>query len=183
MSHDAAASLPHFFLGVLFLLMSGLGISEVHERTPQRLRWLLPLFVALGGLGLVSISLLDAWVWHSEGLPQTAKIRAAVGALLLIAGIAQGWGRSRGQAMLELPPQFAVLFAGVLSAVREQVPADEQILHVIVAALVVVSTLANVAAIMSGEPSRAMRLFAQLLLASAAIGLLLFEPAGSTTGL
>lgn len=182
-SHNAAASLPHFFLGVLFLLMAGLGIGEVLERPPQRLRWLSPLFIAVGGLGLLSISLLDAWVWHSEGLPQTAKVRAVVGGLLLIAGVAQGWGRSRGQAMLELPPQFAALFAGVLSAVREQVPADEQILHVIVAALVVISTLANVAAVMSGEPSRALRLFAQFLLASAAIGLLLFEPAGSTTGL
>jgi hypothetical protein len=52
-------------------------------------------------------------------------------------------------------------------------------LHVVVAALVVVSTLANLAAIISGESSRAMRLFGHLLLAAAAFGLLLFEPASA----
>lgn len=93
---------------------------------------------------MLTISL-DAWVWHSETLTQTAQVRAAVGGLLLIAGLAQGWGRSHGLPILELPPQLAVLFAGVLSAVREQVPADERMLHVVVAALVVVSTLANLA--------------------------------------
>lgn len=183
MSHGAAASLPHFFLGILFLLMAGSGFAEAQSNPPAGRRILaLPLIVTVGGLGMLVISLLDTWVWHAESLTHTAQLRAAVGATLAAGGIAQGWGRTRGLGILELPPQLAVLFAGVLSAVREQAEPDERMLHVVVAALVVVSTLANLAAIMSGESSRAMRLFGHLLLAAAALGLLLFEPA-STPGL
>ena len=177
MSHSAAVSLPHFFLGIVFLLMGGIGITDVLGKPPEGRRALVvPVIVATGGLGMLAISLLDAWVWHAESLTYTAQLRAAVGAILFIAGVGQGWGRARGVWGLELPPQLAVLFAGVLSAMREQVAADEHALHVVVAGLVVVSTLANMSAVMSGESSRAMRLFGHLLLSAAALGLLLFEP-------
>ncbi len=172
-------------MGIVFMLMSVIGMGEALQTTPLERRRLLalPLIVTLGGIGVVAISLLDAWVWHAESLTQTAELRAVVGGLLVAAGIAQAWGRTRGLSVLELPLQLAVLFSGVLAAMRERATGDERALHVVVAALVVVSTLANLAAIISGESSRAMRLFGHLLLAAAGLGLLLFEPAASAQGL
>lgn len=172
-------------MGVVFLLMALIGIGEAQQASPVHGRRVLalPVIVTLGGLGMLAISLLDAWVWHAESLTYTAQLRAVVGGLLGASGMAQGWGRTRGFATLELPPQMAVLFGGVLSAMREQAGGDERALHVVVAALVVISTLANVASIISGESSRAMRLFGHLLLAIAALGLLLFEPTASAQGL
>ncbi len=172
-------------MGLVFMLMSIIGLHESLHPTPLEGRRVLalPIIVTLGWLGMVAISLLDAWVWHAESLTQTAELRAVVGGLLVTAGVAQGWGRTRGLSVLELPLQLAVLFSGVLSAMRERATGDERTLHVVVAALVVVSTLANLAAIISGESSRAMRLFGHLLLAAAALGLLLFEPAASAQGL
>lgn len=175
LSHGGMLELPHLLMGALLLIAAGVGLAECLSSTEGTELWL-PLTLALGGLAVVGLAIAESWWWHSGEYTSRARLRAFVGAALVAAGLAQMWGRRRGLRATELAPPFALMFAGLVSALRESGADDERLLHAAVAGLVLISTLSTIAAFLSGESARPMRIFAHLLLATAAIGLLLFEP-------
>lgn len=176
-THGGMLEFPHLMMGAVLLVAAGVALGESLSSTEETgTRLALPLTLVVGGLGVVFLAIAENWWWHGGEYTSRTRLRAPVGAVLVAAGLAQLWGRRRGLRRTELAPPFALMFAGLVSALRETGADDERLLHAAVAGLVLISTLATLAAILSGEPARPLRIFAHLVLATAAIGLLLFEP-------
>lgn len=178
LSHQALLELPHLVMGLLLLSAALIGLYETLASQPESdaPRVALAFTLVVGGVVVAAVAALEIWSWHDGEYTSRSRLRAFVGALLVIAGLLHGWGRRRGHRPTELAPPFAMMFAGLISALRENAGDSERLLHTAVAGLVLLSTLATISVVLSGERAKSLRLFALLLLAAAALGLMLFEP-------
>lgn len=166
----------HGVVGVVLLFSALFGIIE--GLTPSaRLRLVAPLSVGVGGV--VVLLYVGAHHWgHGTGENESADAAHwLIGALLLILGALVAYGRTRlpPTPAFELGAPFVSVAVGALFLVHSGGAGPELMLHISIAATLGLSALAHFSVILSGEESRALRLFAALLLAVGGMQLVIYD--------
>lgn len=176
------STLIHNVAGWLFAVLAAALLAENLRGVPAgRWRFAWPALGMLIGFGLTAY--IFAHMRGTHGVSPFADPQQVQHQLI---GLAIGTGAAletlrranvlRGPAFEAAWP-VALIAVGVVFVAHEQARFDALLVHWVLAATVVLSGLAQCAAVLSGEPARAMRLLAALLLAAGAAQLIAYREA------
>lgn len=177
----------HGVVGVVLVLVALFGITETLGRVgDDRMRFASPFAAGAGGLlvlGYVGIHHFGHGRAEGENIDTAHWI---IGAALLFSAVVVGSGRSRlpWRQHQELAGPFGSIVVGALFLVHGGAGGLELMLHVAIAATLVLSAVAHFSVILASEGGRALRLFAALLLAIGGMLLVFYDarpPLGGTS--
>lgn len=163
----------------LALLGATLLVESVRGQPAGRARFVWPVLGALIGFGLTAFIYFHMTAYHKvSAFADPAQVQHQLIGLFLGAGAAgetlRRAGRLRGR-FAELCWPVALLGVGVAFLIHEQARFEALLVHWALAGTVVLAGLAHMAAVLSGEPARALRVFAVLLMLAASAQLIVFR--------
>lgn len=169
----------HGVAGAVLVVIAFFGSGEaLGQLSVDRLRYASPVSAGVGGLMVLAyVGVHHLTHGRAEG-ESTDAAHWAVGISLVVAAIIVGLGRQRAPwaPLAEFAGPFANILIGALFLVHggtERLP--ELILHVSIAASLVLSALVHFAVILGGDGGRALRLFGVLLLMIGGLLLVLYD--------
>ncbi len=168
----------HGLVGGVQLVAAQLVFVELlRNPSPGGVRFAVPTVVGAGGM----IVLLYVCAHHLNHVRADGEdidlAHWVIGAALTSAGIITGIGRARIQhgQLHELALPVSNIVVGTLFLVHGNGGFGDLVLHLSIAATLVLSALAHIAVILAEEEARSLRLFSSMLLAVGAVRLCFYE--------
>lgn len=176
----AISTFIHNLIGWVLLLLALANVVEQRRGlSAGRSRFVWPVLGTIIGFGLLGYIVLHQVLTHRIS-PFADPVQLQHELIGLVAGIGatvevlRRSGRMRG-AIWEAGWPLALVAIGVIFVAHEQGSVEGLVLHWFLAGALILSGLAQIAAVLSGEPTRAMRLFGVLLLLCAALQLVAYK--------
>jgi hypothetical protein len=176
----ALSTFVHNLAGWFVLaLAAGMLVEAVRGAAAGRWRYAWPAVGSVVGFGLTAFIFLHQALYHriSPLADPVQNQHQLIGLLFGLGAAVELWRRRRGEEgrLLASAWPLALVGVGVVFLVHEQGTLEALLVHWALAGTLVVAGLALLAAALSGEAARALRIFAVLLLAAAAVQLVVFR--------
>lgn len=168
----------HGVVGAVLVLAALFGLTETLGRvSTDRSRLAAPFAAGLGGLAV----LVYVGVHHvGHGRAEAETIDVAhwiIGAAMAASGVVVGLGRRQPpwRQLNELAGPFASVVVGAVFLIHGGSAGVELMLHVAIAATLVVSAVAHISVVLTAEGGRALRVYSALMLAIGGMLLIFYD--------